>query len=254
MIIAIALRGTAKTPRFRFFQLVGIQCEKIRRNRVRKPLPYENCPLGQLPQAVTSKYILDCSQMNIRNASMSYQISNSVPTCHSRMGASLFKSELNALLQSALIGALNGINGLARDIAVEVSWGSVPNVVMQPFTLMCRWSVYQAQFADGTLSCHLVGTVKDEARVTTAVHSICPNTKRVVTESGRIYQLDRDFGNNFQADYLFKAWSKENGVVKVFNKTQHLVSTLEKKASAFGGFKRSFESTVTNRYSVSAVN
>ena len=62
-------------------------------------------------------------------------------------------------------------------------------VEIEPQIFITHWSIYEAEFRDGTKSRHVVGRHLEKGRASTAIQSFDSDMKRFTTRSGRIYQL-----------------------------------------------------------------
>jgi hypothetical protein len=64
-----------------------------------------------------------------------------------------------------------------------------------------------------------------EGRVTSAVIELDIATLRVVTDSGRVYQLRRrGYGLNLDAEYCWNHWKSHNGVTECRNLTREVIA------------------------------
>lgn len=91
-------------------------------------------------------------------------------------------------------------------------WKVAP-VAEQPQIVLWGWTIYevQSEFEDEP-TCHFVGyNVYDrEGRTSTKIVEFDPTTKRGVTASGRVYELQGEPGYNSDADYTFRRWAEVN--------------------------------------------
>lgn len=96
-------------------------------------------------------------------------------------------------------------------------WRVAP-VNEQPEIVLWGWTVYEVQsaFEDGPTR-HFVGyNVYDrEGRTSTKIVEFDPVTKRGVTASGRVYQLEGEPGYNSDAYYVFNMWCSVNEAVVI---------------------------------------
>jgi len=78
--------------------------------------------------------------------------------------------------------------------------------------IITEWVVFDAIFFDGTQSSHLVGQVLAKGgRVSSEITSFFPETKTVITRSGREYKLAGRPGANCGGD----VWGKWKTLYKV---------------------------------------
>ncbi|WP_136525493.1 SANTA domain-containing protein [Geomonas ferrireducens] len=96
---------------------------------------------------------------------------------------------------------------------LEEAGGSIwktPPVSEQPCVYLTRWSVMETQ--DGAR--HLVGYNSDnfEGRVSTPIKSFDSVTARVITQSGRIYELVGPPGYDPDADWV---WARYASAMKI---------------------------------------
>jgi hypothetical protein len=87
---------------------------------------------------------------------------------------------------------------------------NVESVDAQPELTLVRWKIYETENRER----HFVGWAveNDEGRVSSAIKSFDPKTMRGVTESGRIYQLQGDAGEDSDAEHTWRFWVRLNAV------------------------------------------
>lgn len=88
------------------------------------------------------------------------------------------------------------------------------SVAFYPTENIVNWSVREAIFFNGDISRHLVGFIPGRSgRVTSAIQKFCPITRKITTQSGRVYTLVGMPGSSEDGQYVWKYWSEGNGVV-----------------------------------------
>ena len=82
------------------------------------------------------------------------------------------------------------------------------SVMQTPQLKLVRWRVYEGE--DGAR--HFVGynITEGEGRVSSAVTSFDPATRRGVTASGRVYALVGPAGYDADAEYVWRGWLTVN--------------------------------------------
>lgn len=83
------------------------------------------------------------------------------------------------------------------------------SVTQEPHTKLTSWRVFSviAPFSgDHDTTIHFVGYAWYEGRVSSPVLEYDASTKRGVTSSGRIYELDGNSGHNSDALYVWERW------------------------------------------------
>lgn len=79
------------------------------------------------------------------------------------------------------------------------------SVEQEPYTKLTQWRVYNVTY-NGKIKTHFSGYAGYEGRVCSAIQSYDKNTRRGITESGRVYELVGDPGFNKDAVYVFGNW------------------------------------------------
>jgi hypothetical protein len=90
-------------------------------------------------------------------------------------------------------------------------------------TVLTDWALFE--LPSGVR--HIAGCVPypREGRVTSAVVEFDVRTLRVVTDSGRVYQLRRQgYGLNLDAEYVWNVWRGRHGVTEVRNLTRDVIA------------------------------
>ncbi|MDI1279675.1 hypothetical protein [Methylobacter sp.] len=88
------------------------------------------------------------------------------------------------------------------------------SVKFYPTENIVTWSVREAIFFDGDISRHLVGFIPGRSgRVTSAIQKFCPITRKITTQSGRVYTLVGMPGSSRDGQYVWKYWSAGNFVI-----------------------------------------
>lgn len=84
-----------------------------------------------------------------------------------------------------------------------------PPVEVEPRIHLVRWRIFQR--VNG--KAHFVGYYPEgfEGRVSSAIESFDPITRRGVTQSGRVYQLVGWPGFDTEAMYVWELWSRAKG-------------------------------------------
>ncbi|BCG46569.1 hypothetical protein GEOBRER4_n1370 [Citrifermentans bremense] len=89
-----------------------------------------------------------------------------------------------------------------------------PSVPEQPEVVIERWRVIEVLEGPCAGERHIVGYNRYdyEGRVSTAIASYDPETRKCVTRSGRVYVLTGRSGYDPDGDYVWGAWCRVNGV------------------------------------------
>jgi hypothetical protein len=80
-------------------------------------------------------------------------------------------------------------------------------------TAIARWSIKEVIWGDNELPTHhLIGFVlqEDAGRASTAIQSFDKEKRLIETQSGRLYQLIGEPGQDSDADYVWSAWKMRN--------------------------------------------
>jgi hypothetical protein len=172
---------------------------------------------------VTCQLVLSITSFNLK---MQYISEDFAPTIAPKVDGTATTAAARHLSPSNIQSlARQSVEKLWRDFNVEGVLRISEPVSSQTMIPLSCWSIYRVTFEDGTSGNHLVGMFNGEARVTTAVHTINPLTNQVVTETGRVYVLDKDYGYSMHVDYFFEAWLKMKKCKKVINQTREFLET-----------------------------
>lgn len=88
------------------------------------------------------------------------------------------------------------------------------SVVFHPIANIVSWSIREAIFINGEKSRHLVGFIPGRSgRVTSAIQKFCPITRKITTQSGRVYTLIGMPGSSEDGRYVWQYWSAGNFVI-----------------------------------------
>ncbi|QWV96464.1 hypothetical protein KP005_13925 [Geomonas nitrogeniifigens] len=89
-----------------------------------------------------------------------------------------------------------------------------PSVAEQPEVVIERWRILEVLEGPCAGERHIVGYNRYdfEGRVSTAIVSYDPETRKCVTRSGRVYVLTGRSGYDPDGDYVWRAWSRVNRV------------------------------------------
>ncbi|QXE85510.1 MULTISPECIES: hypothetical protein [Geomonas] len=89
-----------------------------------------------------------------------------------------------------------------------------PSVAEQPEVVIERWRILEVIEGPCAGERHIVGYNRYdfEGRVSTAIVSYDPETRKCVTRSGRVYVLTGRSGYDADGDYVWGAWCRVNGV------------------------------------------
>ncbi len=115
---------------------------------------------------------------------------------------------------------------------IDSSVESALGVDLEPVMTMTRWRYVRVRRPDGLRTRHLVGWSEYEGRVCSAIVSIDPLKKSLITQSGRVYQLDGEPGHDRDAAWVFSRWLKVLGASEndVSEQTKALTRVFEKAA------------------------
>jgi hypothetical protein len=102
------------------------------------------------------------------------------------------------------------VKALARQLILNSVWAVAP-VEEEPELQLARWRVYAVGHGR-----HFVGynVTHREGRVSTAITSFDPETRRGVTASGRVYELIGAPGYDSHGDYVFGIWLRRQGLTR----------------------------------------
>lgn len=100
-----------------------------------------------------------------------------------------------------------------------------PLVELAPGIHLVRWRIFQRENGKS----HFVGYYPAgyEGRVSSAIESFDPLTRRGVTESGRVYQLVGGPGFDTEAMYVWELWSKARGWENCADVTDDVLAGLQ---------------------------
>ncbi len=88
------------------------------------------------------------------------------------------------------------------------------SVAFHPTANIVSWSIREAIFIDGDISRHLIGFIPTRSgRVTSAIQTFCPDTRKIITLSGRMYTLVGMPGSSEDGQFVWKYWSAKNFVI-----------------------------------------
>lgn len=90
-------------------------------------------------------------------------------------------------------------------------------------TVLTDWALFELPSG----ARHVAGCIPypREGRVTSAVVEFDVRTLRVVTDSGRVYQLRRrGYGLNLDAEYVWNIWRGRNGVAEYRDLTRQVIA------------------------------
>jgi len=86
-------------------------------------------------------------------------------------------------------------------------------VNQEPESTIFNWSVHRAIYYDGDETDHLMGNIVGKnGRVTSAVKWLNPAERKIITISGRVYQLAGPAGFSNEAEFIWKTWKIKHGV------------------------------------------
>lgn len=87
---------------------------------------------------------------------------------------------------------------------------TVPDPASEPSIRLVRWRIFETERAER----HFVGfdELNREGRVSSAIRSFDPATRRGTTSSGRAYELLGEPGHDDDARYVWNAWALLNHV------------------------------------------
>jgi hypothetical protein len=91
---------------------------------------------------------------------------------------------------------------------------SIPDPEPGTVTAIASWSIKEVVWGDNELPTrHLIGFVRQEGagRATSAVQSFDKEHRLIQTQSGRLYQLIGEPGQDGDAEYVWKRWRNFNG-------------------------------------------
>jgi hypothetical protein len=110
-------------------------------------------------------------------------------------------------------------------VAVYITGGvhAIPDVSVEPETVLTRWSLRQVIDLGGKRSRHLVGWADFEGRVCSSIVSLDLASLHVITESGRLYHLAGPPGYDSDAEYVFARWLKRSGRTRPKDLTRSLL-------------------------------
>ena len=119
-------------------------------------------------------------------------------------------SDSPALSSFRLVGIVGGLT-------------AQPSPSCQPVATLVRWRLLRASTGS-----HLVGYCleRNEGRVSSAVMSIDPATRRAATASGRIYVLSGPSGHDADAAWVWEQVAADNGSTEVEDLTGELDAEL----------------------------
>ena len=100
-------------------------------------------------------------------------------------------------------------------VAEAMSIWRPTSVEQEPQTRLTQWRVYEVTH-DNLTTIHFIGHTGYEGRVSSAVQTYDPTTKRGVTKSGRVYELVSNPGHNKDAMYVFNVWCSRFPEVATF--------------------------------------
>jgi hypothetical protein len=98
------------------------------------------------------------------------------------------------------------------EILGRASVWSVRSIASQPSSKICDWQAFEVRRTDSgdALSVHLVGRLVADhgGRVTSAIKNVDRASRRVVTNSGRVYQLLGKPGYSSDGEYVWQSWQR----------------------------------------------
>lgn len=98
----------------------------------------------------------------------------------------------------------------------------VSPVESEPDMTLVRWRIFETPSGDR----HFVGLRADDltGRVSTVIRILDLSKRRGLTSSGRTYGLKGGPGVSADADYIWNAWCRVNGIDKFTDVTANLLS------------------------------
>lgn len=102
---------------------------------------------------------------------------------------------------------------------------NVQSVAEQPSVTLVNWQIFQTELGER----HFVGYCQEnhEGRVSSAIQSFDPATRRGVTKSGRVYELIDEPGQDLDALYVWGVWAEINNVRRFTDLTEEIASALK---------------------------
>lgn len=102
----------------------------------------------------------------------------------------------------------NALTAYVREMITNSVWETAP-VEDEPEVRLARWQVYAV--GEGR---HFVGynLSWQEGRVSTAIQTFDPATRRGTTASGRVYELVGPPGPDSDGEWVFSLWLKGQGL------------------------------------------
>lgn len=116
----------------------------------------------------------------------------------------------------------------ALELIAATSVHPATSVDQERVTEMVRWRYMRVRHPDGRRTRHLMGWVGYEGRVCSAIVSIDPHSRRLTTESGRVYQLVGPTGYDSDADWVWGRWERYQNFVDISDQSNALSRALEK--------------------------
>jgi hypothetical protein len=106
-------------------------------------------------------------------------------------------------------------------------WNTKP-VSEQPQITLIQWSVIETELHER----HFCGYCIEngEGRVSSAIQTFDPKTRRGVTRSGRCYALEGPSGMHPDAAYVWSVWAQVNNVKRAVDVSEQLLGSNNGKA------------------------
>lgn len=99
--------------------------------------------------------------------------------------------------------------------AISESVWTPATVQDEPETILRPWKAVRCTFPSGIVSTHFMGYAGYEGRVCSAIQTFDKETRRALTGSGRVYQLEGEPGENGDAAWVFERWCHRNHIQAV---------------------------------------
>lgn len=98
------------------------------------------------------------------------------------------------------------------DAAIKDSIHRAPPIDQEPHVQLTKWRVFEVSIEDVTTR-HFIGWAEYEGRVSSNIVTFDPATKKGVSRSGRVYELEGNSGFDQDALYVWNQWIRTNGFV-----------------------------------------
>lgn len=107
---------------------------------------------------------------------------------------------------------------LLAELTGAISVHEPVSIIREPVVILLDWQVFRV-INNKVKTVHFVGYTGDEGRVSSAITSYDKKTRSGKSQSGRIYILEGDAGNNSDAGYTWDRWMAAAGSPEVIDIT-----------------------------------